>query len=123
MRILTAIANSSSIVLSPDRNPVLHWLLKKTFYAQYCGGESPREVRQTIEGLKQIGYKGVILGFAREIVVNEGELKGKIGEGEGMTSAVGDECEEVRVWKDGTLETLRLAEQGDCVALKYAALY
>ena len=36
-----------------------------------------------------------------------------------MKSAVGDEWEEVRAWKDGTLETVRLAGEEDFVALKY----
>ena len=122
MRVVTAIAHSSSPILNPDRNPILHWILKKTFYSQYCAGESPKEVRRTIEGLKQIGYMGAILAFAKEVVMNEGDVKGKIGEGQGATSATEDECEEIRAWKDGTLETLRLAGTGDYVALKYFPL-
>ena len=76
MRILTALAHSSSPFLNPDRNPLLHWVLKKTFYAQYCAGESPREVRRTVDGLKRMGYTGAILGFAREVVLDEGETVG-----------------------------------------------
>ena len=113
MRILSTLANSSSPFLSPDRNPVLHWSLKKTFYKQYCAGETSAEVRRTVEGLKRIGYRGVILGYAKEVVLRNGEAEGEMGEGR----------EELERWRRGTMETVRLTERGDHVALKYVGLF
>jgi hypothetical protein len=64
-RILRALAHSPLSILNPDRNPVLRWLLKRTFYAQFCAGENAVEVRRTVASLKATGYHGVILGYAR----------------------------------------------------------
>ncbi|KAL9098828.1 MAG: hypothetical protein Q9187_009593, partial [Circinaria calcarea] len=111
MRVLSTLAHSSSPLLNPDRNPVLHWVLKKTFYKQYCAGETSVEVRRAVEGLKGMGYRGVILGYAREVVsgigVAEKDGKGEMGKGR----------EELEVWRRGTVETVRLVEMGDHVAL------
>lgn len=117
LRIMTALAHTKNPVLSPDSNPVLRYALKKTFYAQFCAGENGVEVRQTIGGLKKIGFTGVILGYAKEVVLSEKQARalaeGKIGEET-------DECirEEIEPWAQGTLETVRLAQTGDFVALK-----
>ena len=107
--ILSALAHSSSPFLNPDRNPLLHWLLKRTFYSQFCAGETPGEVKKTVDGLKEMGYKGVILGYAREVVLDESPKE----------NVQADTIEEIEAWKHGTLETVRLAVKGDYVALKY----
>lgn len=117
LRILTVLAHTKNPALSPDKNPVLRYALKKTFYAQFCAGENAAEVRQTIADLKNIGFTGVILGYAKEVVLSEKQTRalaeGKVGEET-------DECirEELEPWAQGTMETVRLAQTGDCVALK-----
>ena len=117
LHVMAALAHSRNPILSPDRNPFLRYFLKKTFYAQFCAGENPVEVRQTIDGLKQIGFTGVILGYAKEVVLSEAQARdmaaGKAGEET-------EECirNEIEPWTQGTLETVRLAQPGDFVALK-----
>lgn len=113
---LSVLARSKSALLSPDRNPVLRCILKKTFYAQFCAGETAVEVRQVVKGIKSIGFSGVILGHAREVVLKKGETVGE--EGSRAERSVAD----VDRWRQGTLETLVMMEEGDEVALKYIYL-
>jgi len=113
MRILSILARSNSSLLSLDRNPLLRYVLKKTFYAQFCAGETAVEVKQVVKGVKSIGFSGVILGHAREVVLAKGETIGK--EASNSESSKAD----VARWRQGTLETLQMMEEGDEVALKY----
>lgn len=64
---------------------------------------------KTVGALKGRGFAGVMLGYAREMVVEE------VGKREGEVDA------EMEGWKQGTLETVEMAERGDFVALKYAS--
>ena len=117
LRIMAVLAHSASALLNPDRNPLLRFFIKRTFYAQFCAGEDGAEVRDTIARLKGIGFNGVILGYAKEVVLTDkqaGQLEGaKLGE---ETQTIIDN--EIVPWAEGTLETVRLAEPGDFVALK-----
>ncbi|MCJ1309436.1 proline dehydrogenase [Agyrium rufum] len=128
MRILAIIAHSSSPLFSPDKNPLLHFLLKKTFYAQFCAGETCSEVAKTMKGLKSMGYRGVILGYAREVV--RVDKKGDVGGGEKEVveeakelveeeSSQSSSAEDLAAWRSGTEETVRCATKGDMVALKF----
>lgn len=122
---MTMLANTSNPILSPDRNPLLRFFLKKTFYAQFCAGEDALEVRRSIQGLKNIGFTGVILGYAKEVVLSKDECKAlskddcdglaESREGVETESAIRNE---ISPWAQGTLETVRLASPGDFVALK-----
>ena len=112
MALLKKLAYSNSRILNPDKNVLLHWLLKRTFYAQYCAGETPAEVKITVQELKSMGYKGMIMGYAREVV-----LCGEDGQRTVIDEA--QAAEDLRAWRDGTLETVKLAQQGDFVALKF----
>ena len=119
LRILSYIAKSSNAFLNPDRNPVFHYLLKKTFYAQFCAGETMEEVRKTVKGLKDLGYKGVILGHGREIML---EKNSEI-ESCSAPSIDAERCDAgtvVQIWKEGNLRTVEMAEEGDFVALKFS---
>lgn len=112
---MSVLANTSSSVLNPDKNPLLRYFLKKTFYAQFCAGENPVEVSKTIAGLKDIGFTGVILCYAREVVLSGSQAKSL-----GVLDEETEDCvkNEIIPWAEGTLETVRLAEPGDFVALK-----
>ncbi|KAK3395735.1 FAD-linked oxidoreductase-like protein [Sordaria brevicollis] len=117
---MSVLAHTTNPALNPDRNPLLRAFLKRTFYAQFCAGENPAEVRQTIDSLKQIGFSGVILGYAREVVLSDSEtadLASCATEG----GAAAEECvrNEITPWAEGTMETVRLASPGDFVALKF----
>ena len=114
LRLFSTLARSPSPILNPDRNPILRYLVKKTFYAQYCAGETSNEVERTISDLRKVGYEGVILAYAREFDVSAGQLG--TAETKNATEANG----EIEAWKKGTLETVSLASKGDFVALKYA---
>lgn len=112
------LATSRSRLLNPDHNRLLHALLKKTFYVQFCAGETPAETKGTIQQLKAMGYKGVVLGHAREFVLTRDEM-------EALEAPSGDlkfsqqDLDEVRQWRDDTLQTINLTQKGDFVALKF----
>jgi hypothetical protein len=116
---MSTLANSHSPALNPDKNSFLRFLLKKTFYAQFCAGENAPEVRQTIASLKNIGFSGVILGYAKEVVLTDAQTRDLTSNGIG--SAAAEECvnTEIKPWATGTMETVMLASPGDFVALKF----
>ncbi|KAI2620482.1 proline dehydrogenase [Hypoxylon sp. NC1633] len=116
---MNTLAHSNRAVFNPDKNPLLRWFLKKTFYAQFCAGENAAEVRRTVDGLKKIGFTGVILGYAREIVLTETQTRDLSACDSGP---IAEECvrNEISPWAAGTLETVRLAQPGDFVALKFS---
>lgn len=118
LAIMSTLAHTTNPVLDADRNPVLRFLIKNSFYAQFCAGETPREVRQTVDRLKSIGFSGVILGYAREVVLTDEQTRDLASCGEGDAA---EECirTEIVPWAAGTMETVRLASPGDFVALKY----
>ena len=62
--------------------------------------------------LKNMGFQGIILGYAREVVMEEGESV----EQEKADTVIMQA--EVETWKKGTLQTVNMAERGDFVALK-----
>ncbi|KAI3396535.1 hypothetical protein diail_12059 [Diaporthe ilicicola] len=119
LAIMSMLAHTTNPILNPDSNPLLKQLIKRTFYAQFCAGESAPEVKATMARLRDIGFSGVILGYAREVVLTDNQLKGLAAYG--LDSATAEECirNEVIPWTKGTLETVRLAEPGDYVALKF----
>ncbi|KAK0732357.1 FAD-linked oxidoreductase-like protein [Apiosordaria backusii] len=117
LAIMSMLAHTNNPVLNPDSNLLLRALLKKTFYAQFCAGEQPAEVAKTIKGLKDVGFEGVILGYAKEVVVPHGqEGTGSVSKGHEETKA---DTEEIDNWAQGTLMTVLLASEGDYVALKF----
>ena len=113
---MSKLAHANNRILDADRNPLLKFLIKVSIYKQFCAGENAREVNRTIDGLKELGYTGTILAYAKEVVVDKEEVK--------KLKALSDEqlqaCirEEIEPWKSGTLETVRLAQPGDFVGLK-----
>ncbi|KOS18193.1 putative proline dehydrogenase [Escovopsis weberi] len=118
LRIMMLLANSTSPLLNPDKNPLLRFFLKKTFYAQFCAGEDALEVRHTIARLKRIGFTGVILGYAKEVVLSKDQAQDLDGSDACQETAY-DITNEIEPWLQGTMETVRLAEPGDYVALKF----
>jgi len=121
MALLALLAHSKSAFLDPDRNRLLKYVLAKTVYAQFCAGETPAEVSQSIQNLKRMGYSGVVLGYAKEVVMGEDETNsvGMQTSGEAEDLSQRRNSEEIRIWMDGTMKTVELAEAGDFVALKF----
>lgn len=125
---LSILSDSQSPLLNPDKNPILKAILRQTIYSQFCAGETPAEVRKTIADLKELGYAGVILGYGREVVMDghETSMFERHSGNEGAASAAGEVTpdtgqilREIREWKEGTMQTVELAEEGDFVALKF----
>jgi hypothetical protein len=112
--ILNRISRSKSWFLNPDRNPLLHITVRRLFYDHFCAGENEREVKSTIATMKKMGFEGVILGYAKETVVDKNtsaEEAAKGGEAEILAKVVEE-------WKDGTLKTLSMLGKGDFLAIK-----
>ncbi|EEP76915.1 conserved hypothetical protein [Uncinocarpus reesii 1704] len=91
--------------------------MARTVYAQFCAGETPTEVRHCIQGIKHLGYSGVILGYARELVIDESEISA-LGKGTGPANEIKLQ-EDILAWRDGTIATVKLAGEGDFVAIKF----
>ena len=64
------------------------------------------------EKLKEVGFHGVILGYAREVRLEQGQTTREIALNAETVRA------DVDAWKTGTLETVKMAGKGDHVALK-----
>lgn len=104
--IMNRISYSPSWFLNPDRNPILHRLVRGIFYNHFCAGENAKEVNGTIKSMKKMGFDGVILGYAREILAGKG------------VAPSGSSKEIVEQWKRGTLETLAMLGPADFLAIK-----
>ncbi|KAM7186623.1 FAD-linked oxidoreductase-like protein [Naviculisporaceae sp. PSN 640] len=118
LAVMSLLAHNTNPILNPDRNPLLRYVLKKTFYAQFCAGENALEVKQTIAGLKNIGFSGVILGYAKEVVMSK-EDQAAASSGISTSSEETILRNEIEPWANGTIETVMLASKGDFVALKF----
>lgn len=118
LAVLSFLAHSKSPLLNPDTSPLLRLALKRTFYAQFCAGETPNEVGQTIAGLKDTGFKGVILGHAREVVLSKADADG-LDASEDCDEQARCNAEDVRRWRENTINTIDLTQKGDFVALKF----
>ncbi|KAH7034632.1 FAD-linked oxidoreductase-like protein [Microdochium trichocladiopsis] len=118
LAVMTLLAHSNNAILNPERNRLLNWFLKKTFYAQYCAGENAAEVKATLAGLNKIGFTGVILNYAREVVLTESQSKNLTP---CDTGAEAEECirNEINPWLKATLATVQIAQPHDFVALKF----
>ncbi|KAI1206252.1 pyrroline-5-carboxylate reductase [Annulohypoxylon truncatum] len=106
-------------LLHVEKNPIIHGILKKTFYDQFCTGETGPETRRRVREIKDLGFKGVILTYARETVfdhkTNKADVQG-VDDVTGSSSA--DLCPHLEEWRVGTLKTVDLIEEGDILAVK-----
>jgi hypothetical protein len=97
--------DSKSILTNPDRNLALKWLFKNTFYAQFCAGENRYEVQRHADELKQMGFSGVILEYALEVL-------------EGDVPSAAETEAEIEVFRKGMHDTIAMARPGDFIAMK-----
>ncbi|KAJ5846799.1 hypothetical protein N7534_010468 [Penicillium rubens] len=108
-----------------DRNPVLHGILKTTFYNQFCAGENGAECRSTIREMKDMGFRGMILTYAAETVFDH-STQAQNGQGvAALKSENGDvaveasvHCPSIEAWREGTVETIYMTEAEDYIAVK-----
>lgn len=104
MPLLNIIANSPSRFLNPDKNPAIGFLVRKIIYEHFVAGDGEAAVMKTVAQMKQVGFQGVILGYAKEYAADEGE--------------VGNEELDVRRWKEGYEKTMDMIGPGDFMAVK-----
>ncbi|KAJ6788826.1 hypothetical protein PWT90_05929 [Aphanocladium album] len=109
--VLRFLAYSNSRMFNPDHNPLLRYVLNKSLYEQFCAGQDANEVAETVARVKDIGFTGAILAYARESPTEIPKDK------------LQDEPEEkankdISEWLENSLQTVRLARAGDFVALK-----
>ncbi|KAF2465331.1 FAD-linked oxidoreductase [Lindgomyces ingoldianus] len=110
--VLRRMLDSKSFLMSIERNPVLAKLLKSTFYAQFCAGETSKEVKVNTTAARDVlGYDGIILEYALEVLG-------------GGTSQITEEetAKEIEVWRKGMLESVEVAREGDFIGLKWSGL-
>ncbi|KAJ5321526.1 hypothetical protein N7476_004528 [Penicillium atrosanguineum] len=110
-------------LLNVDRNPILHGILKKTFYEQFCAGENGKETKATIKELKDMGFRGVIMTYAKETVFDhktnteQGLGVAALEKGQELDPALA-RCATIESWRKGTMETVEQLEDGDYLAVK-----
>ncbi|PWY83709.1 proline oxidase PrnD [Aspergillus sclerotioniger CBS 115572] len=110
---LSTLAHPKTPVLDVAKNPLLNAVVKHTLYKQFNAGENKLEVQRSIQAIKQLGYRGVLLGYAREVLVGESDVDIR---DEKAAQA------EIQTWLDGTLQTVDMAQEGDFVALKFTGM-
>lgn len=93
-------------LLRIDKNPVMKTLLMKTFYKQFCAGGNDAEVAKTCREVRELGYSGVVLEYALEV----------------LKDVKSNELEDVAIWRKGMLDSIRMAAEGDFVALKWSGM-
>ena len=86
-----------------DKNPVLNFALRETFYKQFCGGENKQALREHMKKEASVGYHGVMMEYALEVLKDAGK---------------GNELADVAVWRQGLLDSIDAARPGDYVGLK-----
>ncbi|KAI9649932.1 proline dehydrogenase [Ciborinia camelliae] len=115
--LLNTLANSNSTLLNPDRNPVLHVLVRKFIYDHFIAGENASQVRASVADMKKLGFSGVILGYAKEVNVTGGGVQHGDARGS-VTEEAGERA--IKEWRDGLMNTLSLLEPGDFLSLKFS---
>lgn len=108
-----------SFLFNVDRNPVLKSILKRTLYNQFCAGETEAETRACVKQLKDLGFKGVILTYAKEMVFDHKSKSSTHHESKPAAgSAAVAKDNDIEVWRTGTLNTIDLISEGDILAIK-----
>ncbi|KAJ5433669.1 uncharacterized protein N7458_012825 [Penicillium daleae] len=120
LKMLQVLVHPEVPLLDVDKNPLLRSILKRTFYNHFCAGENGVEVRCTIGNIKDMGFKGVILTYAREVVVDATgpatETATPIRE---QSPTIGTSTDAgVEAWREGVLDTVEMVGPGDILALK-----
>lgn len=107
-----------------DRNVILHSILKRLFYNQFCAGETGAETKATVRRFKEMGFQGTIMTYAKETTfdnqtksMNGLGISDSQGQKNGESSAI-QQCPSIEAWRKGTLETVDLLGEDDYLAMK-----
>ncbi|KAF7533726.1 hypothetical protein G7054_g6844 [Neopestalotiopsis clavispora] len=122
LKILSFLSSPNrGFLFNADKNPLIHAILKKTFYEQFCAGVDAPETKRCVQGLKDLGFKGIILTYARETVFdhksNTTDVQG-VDAKELANAAEPEYCQHIEDWRAGTAETVDLIDDGDFLAVK-----
>jgi hypothetical protein len=104
--VLRRMLESKNFLFSLEKNPLARALLYNTFYKQFCAGSTPEQVSATSKQLREQGYGGVILEYAREV----------------LKDAESHEIEDVATWQKGMLASVSIAQEGDFIGLKWSGM-
>jgi pyrroline-5-carboxylate reductase len=110
-------------ILNLEKNPILYAILKKSFYDQFCAGTTPAETRTCVNALKNLGFRGVILTYASEMVFDH--KSGSDHSPGAAAEATKEEGAGVKIdnviesWRAGTVGTIDLIDEGDILAIKW----
>ncbi|KAL3479655.1 FAD-linked oxidoreductase-like protein [Aspergillus californicus] len=107
---------SQSSLFHPSRNPAMRYLLRTTIYNHFCAGENEKEVRQCVQRTKDLGFKGVILGYARESVARMDIVKDPTADDSTKQEVLDRAVDE---WKEGNLRTLSMIGKDDYLSVKF----
>lgn len=129
LAILSFLAQPRGPLFSIEKNPILYMIFKRTIYNHFCAGENKREVTSTIRGIKDMGFKGVILTYAREVVLDHSTKKEAAVESHGNSTEGGvvapiaghietSDDEAIVAWRAGVLETVGMLRESDVLAIK-----
>ncbi|KAH1716355.1 hypothetical protein KXX25_002523 [Aspergillus fumigatus] len=80
-------------------------------------GTNEDEVRKTVQDMKSLGFKGVILGYARESIAKADENNNSSFHAEKSQLAIQDQA--VEEWRQGNLRTLKMIGAGDFLGIKF----
>ncbi|KAH1655303.1 hypothetical protein KXX16_008344 [Aspergillus fumigatus] len=80
-------------------------------------GTNEDEVRKTVQDMKSLGFKGVILGYARESIAKADENDNSSFHAEKSQLAIQDQA--VEEWRQGNLRTLKMIGAGDFLGIKF----
>jgi hypothetical protein len=106
--ILKRMLDPKAVILNPDRNPILKFVFKHTFYQQFCAGENRKDVQQSIKDVKAAGYTGIMLEYALEVLAGE--------------KVIASPAEDLETWRNGMLDTVDMCSPGDFVGLKWSGI-
>lgn len=106
-KVLMRMLQSKSWLTSVEKNPLLRMALRETFYKQYCGGTNRTEVKQTIADLQKLGFQGVILEYALEVLQDAKDA---------------DEAKDVEVWRSALLASVDMVNPGDFIGVKWSGM-
>ncbi|RAK72662.1 putative proline oxidase Put1 [Aspergillus fijiensis CBS 313.89] len=121
LSLMKLLVDSPSKLLRPSSNAAMDYLLRRSIYDHFCAGTNEIEVRQTVREMKRLGFKGVILGYARESIAqvspsSHQETIAAVLQGQ-LQQAQWEQA--VNEWKEGNLRTLKMLGEGDYLAVKF----
>ncbi|OAL36474.1 hypothetical protein AYO20_04370 [Fonsecaea nubica] len=116
LALLQKVSGSQSVFLNADKNPLIRAMVLPLIYRQFCAGRNEAEVQRTIEQIKNMGYAGIILCYAKEVMAKSGhqaanELESTVARSHRMRQEVED-------WKQVNLKTLNAVGEGDYIGVK-----